>query len=179
LVGRKTFRDDLYFRVSTICLTVPPLRERMEDIPVLASQLLDRLSIDFAVQPAEISNEAMRFLQAYPWPGNVRELRNILERAVLLGDGKVLRAKDLHFDVQADSDRGDDGSIATLEEVEKRYIARALKILPGQVIEVAKKLGVPRSSLYNKIKRYRIAMDGKNDSVIADGEASAHSEPQE
>jgi transcriptional regulator with PAS, ATPase and Fis domain len=178
LVGRKTFRDDLYFRINTICLSVPPLRERTEDIPILATQLLSRVSVDLAVGLVEISDEAMRYLQAYPWPGNIRELRNILERAVLLGDGKVLHAKDLHFDVQAESDRFDDGSISTLEEVEKTYIARALKILRGQVPEVAKRLGIPRSSLYTKIKHYRIPLgakdDGKDDSPSTDGDTRAH-----
>jgi DNA-binding NtrC family response regulator len=179
LVGRKAFRDDLYFRINTICLSVPPLRERTEDIPLLAAQLLGRVSVDLSVRRVEISDEAMRYLQAYPWPGNVRELRNILERAVLLGDGKTLYSRDLHFDVQADSDRFDDGSITTLEEVEKRYIARALKILRGRVPEVAQKLGIPRSSLYNKIKQYRIALAGKDDSRTAEAEVPAHPELQE
>jgi DNA-binding NtrC family response regulator len=179
LVGRKSFRDDLYFRISTICLTVPPLRERIEDIPILAKQLLRSVTADLAVKPVEISDEAMRYLQAYPWPGNVRELRNILERAVLLGDRKLLHARDLHFDVQADSDRSDDGAISTLEEVEKSYIARTLKILRGQVPEAAKKLGIPRSSLYNKMKRYRIPLRGKDDSATADEETAAYPEIQE
>jgi DNA-binding NtrC family response regulator len=163
LVRQKLFRDDLYFRISTICLTVPPLRERAEDIPVLAVRLLDRIGVDLGVPRVEISNEAMRYLQAYPWPGNVRELRNILERAVLLGDRKVLTARDLHFDVRADSDGFDDGTITTLEEVEKKYIARTLKILGGQVPEAAKQLGIPRSSLYNKIKNYRITLGTKRE----------------
>ena len=160
LVRQKTFRDDLYFRISTISLSVPPLRERIEDIPMLAVQLLQRVNADLGLH-TEISDEAMRYLQAYPWPGNVRELRNILERAVLLGDQKVLTSRDLHFDVRIDSDRFDDGSITTLEEVEKTYIARVLKILGGQVPEAAKRLGIPRSSLYNKIKQYRIDTGAK------------------
>jgi DNA-binding NtrC family response regulator len=172
LVRQKAFRDDLYFRISTICLSVPPLRERAEDIPVLAVRLLDRIGVDLGVPRIEISNEAMRYLQAYPWPGNVRELRNILERAVLLGDRKVLTARDLHFDVRADSDGLDDGSITTLEEVEKKYIARTLKILGGQVPEAAKQLGIPRSSLYNKIKNYRITLGTKRESPGAGESAS-------
>jgi DNA-binding NtrC family response regulator len=161
LVRQKTFRDDLYFRVSAISLSVPSLRERVEDIPILAKQLLDRVGADLGVHSTEISDEAMRYLQSYAWPGNIRELRNILERALLLGDQKVLTAKDLHFDVRADTDRFDDGTIMTLEEVERTYIARALRILGEQVPEVAKKLGIPRSSLYNKIKQYRIGHDPK------------------
>jgi DNA-binding NtrC family response regulator len=161
LVRQEAFRDDLYFRISTICLSVPPLRERVEDIPMLATRLLDRVGIELGIPGVEISEEAMRYLQAYPWPGNIRELRNILERAVLLGDRKVLIARDLHFDVRGDSDQLDDGLITTLEEVEKNYIDRVLKMLGGQVPEAAKRLGIPRSSLYSKIKHHRIAFERK------------------
>jgi DNA-binding NtrC family response regulator len=175
LVTQKTFRDDLYFRVSTISLSVPPLRERVEDIPMLAARLLERVSADLGLQRAEISDEAMRYIQAYPWPGNVRELRNILERAVLLGDQKLLTARDLHFDVRTDFDRFEDGSITTLEEVEKVYIGRVLKILGGQVPEAAKRLGIPRSSLYNKIRQYRINPGAKADrpTICSDAPVSA------
>jgi DNA-binding NtrC family response regulator len=179
LVRQKAFRDDLYFRISTICLSVPPLRERVEDIPILAVRLLDRICVDLGVARVEISNEAMRYLQAYPWPGNVRELRNILERAVLLGDRKVLTARDLHFDVRGDSDGLDDGSITTLEEVEKSYIARTLKILGGQVPEAAKRLGIPRSSLYNKIRNYRINLGTKREAPITRAEEQASQDLEE
>jgi DNA-binding NtrC family response regulator len=111
----------------------------------------------------------MRCLQSYTWPGNVRELRNILERALLLGDQQLLTAKDLHFEVQADHDQLDEGAITTLEEVEKKYIARALRLLGGTVPEVAKRLGIPRSSLYNKIRQYRIEHNAKTER--ADGES--------
>jgi transcriptional regulator with PAS, ATPase and Fis domain len=179
LVRQKTFRDDLYFRISAISLSVPSLHERVEDIPILARQLLDRVSADLGLRPFEISDEAMRYLQSYPWPGNVRELRNILERAVLLGDQQLLTAKDLHFDVRADIDRFDDGAIATLEEVERTHIARALRILGGQVPEAAKRLGIPRSSLYNKIKQHRIGHDPKTKLPPAASDAGADAEMPE
>jgi transcriptional regulator with PAS, ATPase and Fis domain len=163
----QTFREDLYFRISAISLNVPSLHERVEDIPVLARQLLDRLGVDLGLRHADISDEAMRYLQSYTWPGNVRELRNILERALLLGDQQLLTAGDLHFEVQADNAPPDDGAITTLEEAEKKYIARALRLLGGTVPEVAKRLGIPRSSLYNKIRQYRIDHDAKTE--IADG----------
>jgi DNA-binding NtrC family response regulator len=168
-VRQKEFRDDLYFRISAISLIVPSLHERVEDIPILARQLLDGLGVDLGLRHAEISDEAMRYLQSYPWPGNVRELRNILERALLLGDQQLLIAKDIHFEVQTDNDHFDDRTITTLEEVEKKYIARALRILGGTVAEVAKRLGIPRSSLYNKIRKYRITHDRKSE--LANGES--------
>jgi DNA-binding NtrC family response regulator len=179
LVSSKMFRDDLYFRISTIALSVPPLRERIEDIPMLAARLLDGVSTDLGVPRADISDEAMRYLQAYPWPGNVRELRNILERAVLLGDQKLLTTRDLHFDVRADSEGYDGGSITTLEEVETKYIAKVLKILGGQVPEAAKRLGIPRSSLYNKIKQYRISVGPKSESMAGYSQVPVSSELQE
>jgi DNA-binding NtrC family response regulator len=165
----QTFREDLYFRISAISLNVPSLHERVEDIPVLARQLLDRLGVDLGLRHADISDEAMRYLQSYTWPGNVRELRNILERALLLGDQQLLTAKDLHFEVQRHHDHLDVGAITTLEEVEKKYIARALRLLGGTVPEVAKRLGIPRSSLYNKIRQYRIDHDARTE--LADGES--------
>jgi DNA-binding NtrC family response regulator len=134
---------------------------------------------DLGVHPVEISDEAMRYLQSYPWPGNIRELRNILERAVLLGDQRLLTAKDLHFDVRADADSFDDGAIATLEEVERTHIARALRILGGQVPEAAKRLGIPRSSLYNKIKQYRISHDPKAESSAAPSDKGVDAEMPE
>jgi DNA-binding NtrC family response regulator len=179
LVYKKIFRDDLYFRISAISLSMPSLHERVEDIPVLARQLLDHVSTDLGVHSVEISDEAMRYLQSYPWPGNIRELRNILERAVLLGDQKLLTAKDLHFDMRVDTDRFDDGAIATLEEVERTQIERALSILGGQVPEAAKRLGIPRSSLYNKIKQYRIVHDLKTPSSAAESDTRVDAETPE
>jgi DNA-binding NtrC family response regulator len=179
LVRQKIFRDDLYFRISAISLSVPSLHERVEDIPILASQLLDHVSADLGVHSVEISDEAMRYLQSYPWPGNIRELRNILERAVLLGDQQLLTAKDLHFDMRKDTDRFDDGAIATLEEVERTQIERALSILGGQVPEAAKRLGIPRSSLYNKIKQYRIVHDLKTASSAAESDTRVDVETPE
>jgi DNA-binding NtrC family response regulator len=178
-VRQKIFRNDLYFRISAISLSVPSLHERVEDIPILARQLLDHVSADLGVHSVEISDEAMRYLQSYPWPGNIRELRNILERAVLLGDQKLLTAKDLHFDMRVDTDRIDDGAIATLDEVERTHIARALRILGGQVPEAAKRLGIPRSSLYNKIKQYRIGHDAKTTSSAAESDTRVDAEVPE
>jgi DNA-binding NtrC family response regulator len=176
IVHLKAFRDDLYFRISAISLNVPSLHERVEDIPVLARQLLARLGVDLGLRHIDISDEAMRCLQSYTWPGNVRELRNILERALLLGDQQLLTAKDLHFEVQADHDHLDDGAVTTLEEVEKKYIARALRLLGGTVPEVAKRLGIPRSSLYNKIRQYRIDHDAKAEPANDDSGQKADEE---
>jgi DNA-binding NtrC family response regulator len=107
---------------------------------------------------AELSEGAMRALQSYSWPGNIRELRNVLERAVLLSDNKNLRERDLHFDLPAEMGpaQGQTSHMQTLDELEKEYIERILSMEGGRVEAAAKKLGIPRSSLYNKLKQYGI-----------------------
>jgi len=154
LVQQRRFRDDLYFRISTIPLITPPLRERVEDTPLLVGYLLERLSQDIGTGTIEISPEAMRALQSYSWPGNIRELRNVLERAVLLSGSRLLTERDLHFDSQMESEPAENNSGKTLDEVERQYIELVLTQEGGRVEVAAKKLGIPRSSLYYKLKQY-------------------------
>src|SRR5689334_18744530 len=97
-VREKKFRDDLYFRISTIPLSFPPLRERIEDIPTVARYLLNKVSVDLGRGELILDEDCIRALQAYSWPGNIRELRNVIERAVLLSDQHCITIKDLHFD---------------------------------------------------------------------------------
>jgi DNA-binding NtrC family response regulator len=163
LVKERRFREDLYFRISTIPLRVPPLRERLEDIPVLARQLLEGIATDVGRRSLGLSPEAERALCAYPWPGNVRELRNVLERAVLLCGHDVLEPADLSF--------GGSGAAPavpqeappaethlTLEELEKVHIERVLREMGGRVAEASQRLGIPRSTLYQKIKKFAISL---------------------
>lgn len=159
-VQEKSFRSDLYFRINTISLHIPPLRERREDIPLLACHLLERCAADLGRGRVGLSPEAERALREYAWPGNIRELRNVLERAVLLSDQGLLRPGDLRFDMSAKADHGGDDSTLTLEAVERRHIERVLREEGGQVERAAARLGVPRSSLYQKIKRHRIILSG-------------------
>jgi len=162
LVKQKSFRADLYFRISTIPLTTPPLRERVEDIPVLTEDTLDRLAVDLGTGRVEITTDAIRSLQSYQWPGNIRELRNVLERAVLLSGSRVLNEKDLHFELPEMERFGESEGVRTLEEMEKHYIEEVLLLEGGRVEAAAKRLGIPRSSLYHKIKQYGIARPGLN-----------------
>lgn len=155
LVSEKKFRSDLYFRVSAIPLSVPPLRDRVEDIPIIAAHLLTQFAADLAYGEVHLSPDAIRALQAYSWPGNIRELRNVLERALLLGDKRVLDSKSLRFD-EIESDDGD-GDV-TLTEMERKHIERVLRREGGQVERAALALGIPRSSLYQKIKKYGIPL---------------------
>ena len=153
------FRNDLYFRISTIVLALPPLRERKQDIPLLANRIFDQLARAAGRRDTRLAPEAMSALQEYAWPGNVRELRNVLERAILLADGNVVDVRDLslvHGSGAAAS--GGDELQLTLEQVERRHIERVLLDVRGRVEQAAERLGVPRSSLYQKIKRFGLAI---------------------
>jgi DNA-binding NtrC family response regulator len=156
LMKENKFRSDLYYRISTIPLVAPSLRERVEDIPVLARHLLAKCAADLGRGDLELSPDAERALQAYAWPGNIRELRNVLERAVLLSESRVLRATDLRFDDAVRREPPAYDSQLTLLELERRHIELALAEEQGNVDRAAKRLGIPRSSLYQKIKKFQI-----------------------
>jgi len=150
------FRSDLYFRISAVPMLVPALRDRMEDIPLLAAHILRQLCIDLAIGEITLAPGAMSALQAYSWPGNIRELRNVLERGVLLREGPQLTERDLHFDIRIAPQAHSAGSLRTLEQVEREYIEEILNLEGGRVSTAAQRLGIPRSSLYHKIKEHHI-----------------------
>jgi DNA-binding NtrC family response regulator len=158
LVRERKFRSDLYFRISTIPLVVPPLRERVEDIPLLARSLLQSVAADLRRGAVTLSSDAERALAAHAWPGNVRELRNVLERAVLLSGRATLEARDLSLAAEpvAMAPMGD--ADVTLLELERRHIEAVLRAERGHVERAASRLGVPRSSLYEKIRRHGIVV---------------------
>lgn len=156
LVREKRFRDDLYFRISTIPLSFPALRERIEDIPTMAQYLLDKIAADLGRGDLHLDESSIQKLQAYSWPGNIRELRNVIERAVLLSDQKNITLKDLHFDGHAQVGTPFLDTRLTLVELEKQHIERVLHEERGRVEKAAKRLGIPRSSLYQKIKKHQI-----------------------
>jgi len=161
-VRTQRFRSDLYFRISTLPLRLPALRERSEDIPLIAHFLLARLSEELGRPGLALSPETEAVLCAYSWPGNIRELRNVLERAVLLAPAPVLRPEDLHFTFlagcQAASMEASDADLdLPLGEVERRHIQRVLAAEGGHVERAARRLGIPRSSLYQKLKTLGLA----------------------
>jgi len=167
LVEQGRFRGDLYFRISTIPLRVPPLRERGEDIVVLARALLEGFASDLGRRGLRLSAGAERVLCGYAWPGNVRELRNVLERAVLLSSHDVLEPEDLRFRAPAfsgeaaaaaESPADATDTTLTLEQLERVHIERVLRQLGGRVAEAAQRLGVPRSTLYQKVKKFGLTL---------------------
>jgi DNA-binding NtrC family response regulator len=150
------FRSDLYFRINTIRLRVPALRERREDIPLLAASIMRSCRQQIGRGEVSLTDDAIEALCQYGWPGNVRELRNVIERALLLSDRAQLRRADLLFepDVVAQGAARQD---ITLGELERSHIERILREEQGHVLRAAQRLGIPRSSLYQKLKQYRLA----------------------
>lgn len=150
------FRSDLYFRVSTLVLSVPALRDRKEDLPRLAQEILARMESRGRRRQVTLHPEALASLQAYRWPGNIRELRNVLERAVLLSDRAELRREDLHFDpagvTSTPASDAPTPELTTLAGMERAMIERAMEVTGGKVAEAAQRLGIPRSTLYQKLK---------------------------
>jgi len=150
---KKTFRQDLYYRLNVIHLQVPPLRERPEDIPLLAQHFLRRYATETNKKVDSILPEAMEAMRRYSWPGNVRELENALERAVVVGKGRQLKPADLPFVVGAEEEVAG----LSLEDMERRYIAQVLASAKGHISNAAKVLRINRTTLYHKIKKYGLA----------------------
>jgi DNA-binding NtrC family response regulator len=150
------FRSDLYFRICILRLHIPPLRERREDIAVITNKLLEQFSWDMKRGPLSISDSARLALQQYSWPGNIRELRNVLERAALLSDGGLINKIGLEFEISDRQNIAAHVPVAnlTLKEMEKLYILQTLLSEGGRVTQTAKRLGMPRSSLYAKIHEH-------------------------
>jgi DNA-binding NtrC family response regulator len=154
LVGQKRFRADLYYRVSTVTIRVPALRERREDILPLCQEMLATLDPEREVG---LSRDAREALLEHRWPGNLRELKNVLERSLVLRSGPVIRGDELRFD---DTPRPEPSRTSapppsrTLSEMEREHIRGALAAEHGRVEAAARRLGIPRSTLYQRIKAY-------------------------
>jgi len=152
LIETKVFRSDLYFRISTVPLAIPPLRERQDDIPFVAHSLLRRICSDMARPSAELSAKAVERLRSYYWPGNIRELRNVLERALLFTDRPVLEPGDLAFETSPVHPSDSYKSDWTLEELERFHISAAFSGENQNVEKTARRLGIAKSTLYQKLK---------------------------
>jgi len=158
-VYAKTFRGDLYFRINTFTLELPPLSSRIEDVPALSEWFLNSFKKEFGDGPYEITSGAMRALQSYTWPGNIRELKNVLERATVLADHRVITENELQCRDNPKREiavkRYDE--VETLVELEKEHIESVLDRENGRVSLAAARLGVSRSCLYEKLKHYGIS----------------------
>jgi two-component system nitrogen regulation response regulator NtrX len=161
-IAKGTFRDDLYFRLNVIPMTVPPLRERVDDIPELVNEFLKELSVNTNLQPKEFSDEAVEILKKYHWPGNVRELKNLVERLAIMAPEKVIYAKDVPspFNTEAGMDEELESSLMSgsykeaKTNFEKAFITKKLKEFRGNISQTAEAIGIERSNLHKKIKAY-------------------------
>ena len=152
LIETKVFRSDLYFRISTVPLAIPPLRERQDDIPFVAQCLLRRICSDMARPSAELSAKAVERLRSYYWPGNIRELRNVLERALLFTERPVLEPGDLAFETSPAHPSDSYKPEWTMEELERFHISAAFSGENQNVEKTARRLGIAKSTLYQKLK---------------------------
>ena len=171
MVEKGTFRKDLFYRLNVVNLRLPSLRDRREDIPLLAAHFLDRISREHGTK-FTLSDEALRTMMRHDWPGNVRELENSVERACALSSGPVLHLGDLPTQLQQQglearrmateaSEPAGEGGVApevkTLADLEREAILGAIRILNGDKLRAAKLLGIGKTTLYRKLKEYGIA----------------------
>jgi DNA-binding NtrC family response regulator len=156
------FREDLFYRLNVIGIQIPPLRERREDIPLLARHFMERISRELNKEVEEISDDALKVLIDHSWPGNVRELENAVERAIVTTRSHLLSEEDFRFLAPQQSPatwNAPEG--VTLQEVENRVISATLERTHGNIREAASILGIDRSTLYDRIKRYGLPRAGK------------------
>ncbi|WP_174613677.1 sigma-54 interaction domain-containing protein [Virgibacillus ihumii] len=163
LIEEKQFRTDLYYRLNVIQLTMPPLRERIDDIPELADLFLKQFATKHQMVNSQINDEAFQLLLNYDWPGNVRELRNMMERLIILSEKPIITKDDIQkllphmMDVQANEKAEINPSLPTEKEnIEQQLIKNTLVQTNGNKSDAARKLGISRVTLYNKLKRYDI-----------------------
>jgi two-component system, NtrC family, response regulator AtoC len=167
MVRNGEFREDLYFRLNVATITLPPLRERREDIPILTRRTLAEISREIGRSIAGLSVGALDKPFVRDWPGNVRELRNVLTRAALKARGTIIQAADLEIGVASPQPARDDGDTApgeedhgdtfpTLDDVEREHIRRALARASGHRGRTCRLLGISRPTLVRKLRRYKI-----------------------
>lgn len=149
-----TFRQDLLFRLNVVNIHIPPLRERVEDVPLLVRHFIDHYRAEVAKPVFGIDNEAMQALMAYRWKGNVRELANVIERAVVLCDGRTLDRTDLPAElVDAEQPSGSQDLQSAVEQFKARYIIGVLEHVGGNRAEAAQVLGLSQATLYRELNR--------------------------
>ncbi len=156
-IRENRFRKDLYYRLNVIPLKIPPLRERLDDIPLLVDHFLARFRELHGTRTRKATQEAIKRLQSYHWPGNVRELENVIQRAVLLFDETVLQADHIDFDALDDeNNKGHEVPLMSISEMERHLIHRALDATEGNRTRAAEILGISVRTLRNKLNEYRL-----------------------
>ena len=157
LVKQDLFRNDLYYRINVVCLSIPPLVERPEDLPYLVQLIIQRLNKRYNKQVKSVSREVMQKIRAYHWPGNVRELENILERSILFVSGKEMTELDLELSTKTKSiGEWKDEKEYALTKIEKSFLETALKQHHGNIKRVSENMGITSRAVYTKLKKHNI-----------------------
>lgn len=151
MVKSGNFREDLYYRLNVVNIAIPPLRERTEDIPLLVNHFIKKYCSSMSRDMISIDPAALKHLENFEFPGNVRELENMIERAIVIGNGKEIKLRDLPMGKEAIN-----SSVESLDELEKRHVEMILNKYAWNVSRSAKALNVDRVTLYNKIKKYNL-----------------------
>jgi two-component system, NtrC family, response regulator HydG len=154
MVNEGRFRQDLLYRINTVELTLPPLSDRIDDIPMLANHFLNYYSKKYRKEVLSISPEAMNKLKKYPWPGNVRELQHAIERGVIMADSPTLQESDFLFSRKRTDEIASD--TLNLDEVEKAAVVKAIQLHSGNISKASEELGLTRASLYRRMEKYGI-----------------------
>jgi DNA-binding NtrC family response regulator len=156
MVKENRFRQDLLYRINTIEIQIPSLRDRLEDIPLLANHFLKHYSAKYGKSVSKISEAAMTRMNKHPWPGNIRELQHALERAIILSNSTVLQPEDFNFTVSSNKETEQSMNLDqyNLDEVEKLLIRKVLKKYNGNITQAASELGLTRSSLYRRLEKH-------------------------
>lgn len=157
MVKENKFRQDLLYRINTIEVELPPLRDRLEDIPLLADHFLEHYSKKYNKSVSKISDAAISRMQKHSWPGNIREIQHAIERAVIMSNSQVLQPEDFNLNAQPQTSMDGDNVMLDqfkLEDVEKILIRKVLKKYNGNITQAASELGLTRSSLYRRLEKY-------------------------
>jgi two-component system, NtrC family, response regulator HydG len=152
MVQEGKFRQDLLYRINTVEITIPPLSDRVDDIPMLANHFLNHYAKKYRKEVLSISPEAMNKLKKYPWPGNVRELQHAIERALIMADSPTLQESDFLFSRKGVAESASD--TLNLDEVEKSAVSKAIQLHNGNISKAAEELGLTRASLYRRMEKY-------------------------
>ncbi len=155
-VSKGNFREDLFYRLNGFTISLPSLKQRLEDIPALANHFLHKYAAKENTQALQLSKPALLLLQQYQWKGNIRELKNVLERAAILTDSNEILPEQLPYDIQQQTDAPATSNSLSLADVEKGHIKKVLHHTKGNKTETAKLLGIGLTTLYRKIEEYGI-----------------------
>jgi len=155
-VGNRDFRQDLLYRINTIEIQLPPLRERVDDIEPLALHFLQQFSQKYKRTSNGMSAALLKEMMRYAWPGNIRELQHAVERAVIMSKTEKLQVEDFFFRDTRNAQTGNDLPTMNLDDMEKQLIVKALEKYHGNITEAAQELGLTRASLYRRLEKYQL-----------------------